>query len=105
MIFKKVYKVYLAALYLDPLIRLILLGSGKSCCLLMTPGGELDPDLPMRGTLKMVGPIPRTAPRSAIDDITAPPVVSSLIILTSTFHPPRLFRNLFKLYLRLASEK
>ena len=80
LIFKRVYKVYLAALYLDPLIRLILLGSGKSCCLLMTPGGELTPDLPMSGTLKMVGPIPRTAPRSAIDDITAPPVVSSLII-------------------------
>ena len=71
----------LAALYLEipGLAGRCLLGKGKSCCLLTMPG-ELTPDLPMSGTLRIVGPIPKTAPRSAIDEITAPPVVNSLII-------------------------
>ena len=53
-------------------------GGGRSCCLLL-PATPVTPDLPMRGTpRRAVGPIPRTAPSSAIDEITAPPAVSSL---------------------------
>ena len=75
---------YLAFLYLETpgLASRCLLGRGKSCCLLTTPAGELTDDLPMRGTLRTVGPIPKTAPRSAIDEITAPPVVNSLKVFT-----------------------
>ena len=77
-------KFYLPFLYFD-IIGRFLLGRGKSCCLLTSP------DLPMSGTLRMVGPMPKTAPSNAIEEITAPPVVSSLrieVYLKLFFYPP-----------------
>ena len=45
----------------------------------------------MSGTLRIVGPMPKTAPSNAIEEITAPPVVSSLrieVYLKLFFYPP-----------------